>query len=326
MNSLQNFVNWKLTHADKVAEAEGYPLVMENCKANKKMKQLKVYGNSVQDGTPTPDEPIEVQSVGELVTDSVDINYGKYKIPIVQRGKNLLKPTRVSTKAFSIYDRNGVTSNGSYGTVIDTCDLTYNKVVVTQTPNPNYESQHFMNGDLFIKHEGLVVGKTYKISFDIEIINNPFNVSAIVLWPGGQYSNARHVSFAKSKQRVSQTFTEIVNTNGAWLPYMEIRCCGMSFIASNFMITEVDFDESFEPYVEPIATNVFLNETLGKRGNYADYIDFAFKEACHYNVEGTPYMYEDLDITLPKLTAKTTIIEVDTSFAPGNAYGKYIKK
>ena len=65
MNTLKDYVNWKLTHADKVAEAEGYPLTMENCKRNKRMKQLEVYGNSVQDGTPTPDNPVEVQSVGE---------------------------------------------------------------------------------------------------------------------------------------------------------------------------------------------------------------------------------------------------------------------
>jgi hypothetical protein len=35
---------------------------------------------------------------------------------------------------------------------------------------------------------------------------------------------------------------------------------------------------------------------------------------------------EPLNIDLPKLNAKTTVIEVDTSLAPSNAYGKYIKK
>ena len=35
---------------------------------------------------------------------------------------------------------------------------------------------------------------------------------------------------------------------------------------------------------------------------------------------------EPLNIDLPKLTAKTTIIEVDTNLLPSNAYGKYIKK
>ena len=36
-------------------------------------------GNNV---TPTPDTPIEIQSVGDLVTDENNDNYGKYKIPV----------------------------------------------------------------------------------------------------------------------------------------------------------------------------------------------------------------------------------------------------
>ena len=65
MNTLREFVEYKLTHSDKTAEANGYPLTMQNCKKNKRIKQLELYGNTVQDGTPTPDAPIEVVSVGE---------------------------------------------------------------------------------------------------------------------------------------------------------------------------------------------------------------------------------------------------------------------
>ena len=106
MNTLKDFVNWKLTHSDKVAEAEGYPLIMEKCKKNKKMKQLKIYGNSVQDGTLTHENSIEVQSVGDLVTDETNVNYGKYKIPIIQRGINLLADAR------QIYNGNGADDSG----------------------------------------------------------------------------------------------------------------------------------------------------------------------------------------------------------------------
>ena len=42
----------------------------------------KIYGESVQEGIPTPQAPIEVESVGDLVTDETDENYGKYKIPV----------------------------------------------------------------------------------------------------------------------------------------------------------------------------------------------------------------------------------------------------
>ena len=98
MNTLKDYVNFKLTHADKVAEAEGYPLKMENCKKYKKMKDLKVYGNSFQNGTPTPANPIEVQSVGELITHETDANYGKYKIQVVSRGINLVKDVKEAFK------------------------------------------------------------------------------------------------------------------------------------------------------------------------------------------------------------------------------------
>lgn len=56
--------------------------------------KLKIYGNSVQDGTPTPDNPVEIQSVGDLVTDESDANSGKYKIPIKltnESGKSEIK-------------------------------------------------------------------------------------------------------------------------------------------------------------------------------------------------------------------------------------------
>ncbi|MBQ4631574.1 MAG: hypothetical protein IJB70_11390 [Clostridia bacterium] len=86
MLTLKDYVNWGLTHSDKTADAEGVPLVLENCVRNKKMKQLEVYGNSVQNGTPTPEAPARIESVGELVTDSNNINYGKYKIPIIING------------------------------------------------------------------------------------------------------------------------------------------------------------------------------------------------------------------------------------------------
>lgn len=289
--TLQNFVKKKMATANKTAESQGYPLKLEKCKKYKNMKQLEIYGNSFQDGTPSPDNPIEVQCVGELVTDETDSNYGKYKIPIIQRGKNLFKPTRVGTTGFSIYNTSGVVSNGSHGTIIDSCDYTDNKVVVTQTPNSDYSAGHYMNGDLYIKHEGLVVGKKYKISFDIEITSNPFNVSKIDLYPGGMYSNMVYAYFTQNKQRVSQTFTEIVNTSGAWFPYMEIRCMGMSFTASNFMITEVDEDTEFEPYVEPVTTNVFLDEPLRRVGNQADFIDFkankVYRKIHKYYLDGS---------------------------------------
>ena len=71
-------------------KASGNPLILTNCVSNSPM-QLSVFGNSTQDGTPTLDNPVEIQSVGDLVTDGTSEYYGKYDIPIVVRGKNLIK-------------------------------------------------------------------------------------------------------------------------------------------------------------------------------------------------------------------------------------------
>ena len=53
---------------------------------NDKLHNAVVYGNSVQDGTPTPEVPVEVQSVGEKVTEGEYA--GRYKISITAIEEN----------------------------------------------------------------------------------------------------------------------------------------------------------------------------------------------------------------------------------------------
>lgn len=388
MLTLKDYVNWGITHCDKTASAEGVPLVMENCLKNKKMKQLEVYGNSVQNGTPSPEAPVEVESVGEKCTKNLfdaesyplahgyyigysngtynggssiancatpsyipcnemrgktytlnyvegnntsisfydadkkfissvryglnigvvatitfivpddayfyrftasakHINeiqieegsvateyepYGKYKIPVTVRGKNLFMPTVVSAVA----QVDNPTTQNNYGTTIDSVDLTDNSVTVAQVANPNYTADNYTNGYFSIETDGLEIGKTYKVSFDVDIKENPLNASRIGVFPSGQYPISWG-GFTESTQRVSCTFTHKTHPDGR-PPYLEIRCMGMSFTASNFMITEEGQDDTYEPYIEPQTTNVYLNEPLLKIGDYADVIDFKGKK------------------------------------------------
>lgn len=58
-----------------------HPLTIVGSK-NGNVKDYKIYGNSVQNGEPTPDNPVEVQSVGEYDEES-----GKYKVPIAVKGE-----------------------------------------------------------------------------------------------------------------------------------------------------------------------------------------------------------------------------------------------
>ena len=404
MNTLKDYVDWKLTHADKFAEAEGYPLTMENCKANKRMKELLVYGNSMQDGTPTPEVPIDVVSVGELVTDETDANYGKYKIPVVQRGKNIYNAT-------TVLQSNRLTS----------------KDTIKVKPNTNYviSVDNYTKSNPYWNIRGLNEPMTN--------ISNPWQVGTQIMGMVNSFNSGKY------EYIVIRQWYDIA-TNGV-------------DANAQIQIEEGKTKSEFEPYIEPVTTNIFLNEPLRKIGDYADYIDFKHNKVIrntflrvydgisdknnpfnksdseenwagknihsdknenfwehslndplpiipkyghdtandykqvpiclqlpvkvgHYNSETSPptvdkeliwfcqqarsvrlflskdrvdgnltsfrnflksnpitvliatyQPYEEpLNVDLPKLTAKTTIVEIDTSLTPSNAYGKYIKK
>lgn len=63
--------------------ANGYPLTLTDCTEGN-LVDYTIYGNSVQNGTPSPDNPVEVQTVGDYDEES-----GKYVIPITVSGINM---------------------------------------------------------------------------------------------------------------------------------------------------------------------------------------------------------------------------------------------
>ena len=96
--------------AVKLADAEGVPCVMEYSKG-KNLRNYEIYGNSVQDGTPSPENPVEVQSVGNLVTDTASEYYGKYDVPITIAG--------TSSETKHIYLNEPLRKVGDYADYID---------------------------------------------------------------------------------------------------------------------------------------------------------------------------------------------------------------
>ena len=81
-----------------LTKVNGTSILIDNNKTTE-IENYRIYGNSIQNGEPTPDTPVEVESVGDLVTLDNCENYGsdacnnvgKYVIPIKVTGKNLLK-------------------------------------------------------------------------------------------------------------------------------------------------------------------------------------------------------------------------------------------
>lgn len=77
----------------QTATAKGYPCILENS-AGKSAVNYKIFGNSVRNGTPSPESPVETKSVGDIVIDGE--NSGKYAVPIVSAGADgTIKTTTV---------------------------------------------------------------------------------------------------------------------------------------------------------------------------------------------------------------------------------------
>ena len=273
MLTLKDYVNWGITHSDKTGSAEGVPLVMEKCVKNKRMKQLEVYGNCVQNGTPTPENPVEVESIGELVTDVNDANYGKYKVPVVVRGKNLF-----DAKQYEAELQHGYILNNDGEKVADK-NSTYSSYRI-----PIYKGQTVCISGWF--------QRLYVFNAEDVFVKRMQNYSGTVM-------NTRYTPTEDGYIRL-QIWNATYNANK-----------GKEQIESGSIATE------YEPYVEPITTNVYLNEPLGSGDvlNFKDKKvsnDYGFKEA--------------VECELPVLMAKTSIVEIGTTVAPSNMKGKYIKK
>lgn len=72
-------------------KASGYPLTLTDC-MDSDIVSLSVAGNAVQDGTPSPDAPVEVVGVGDKTEP-----YG-YRVPIECRGYNLVNVANFNQK------------------------------------------------------------------------------------------------------------------------------------------------------------------------------------------------------------------------------------
>jgi hypothetical protein len=421
MNALRDYVDWKLAHADKTAEVEGYPLVLKKCKKNKRMKGLKVWGhNLIKDNRSTSRETatftivgskltlngsnasnagmtynskysttlkanvkytfsihyisgefvsgvngvviglfsssnnwvvsptryvsnyqntytmtvtvkkdtsvsfgitgwgefnnlvfgiqlVEGDSVGEYkgyvgeyIADETDFNFGKYKIPILQRGKNLLDMMRgydwSSSSRLGVYD-NGHLWKGNISSSTDQYVASAGWV----SYNVNY-TQKFP----------IMKGKSITISVDVTPIEKHDETrKTATKFLCLVYKGTTEVKTLTSseipleigvKSHLSYTFMPS-NYEGDALKVI-VYLCSHTMKIENLQVEYGSTDTPYEPYVEPTTHNVFVDEPLSAN----DVLDV--KE----------------HMELPKLTAKTTVFTTDTTTPPSKMYGKYIKR
>lgn len=76
---------------------------------------------------------------------------------------------------------------------------------------------------------------------------------------------------------------------------------GITVNIKNMMMEKGDIATNYEPYVEPITTNIYLDEPLRKIGNYVDYIDFEKQKVVRnvgkYTIDGNTNWTEVMQST-----------------------------
>ena len=206
--------------------------------------------------SPNPDSPQQIVSAG---------NSGNIEVNV--RGKNLVDVYGYSANNIPNPEAERVLFN-TYGTTLSTTEKT-DKLIVHQeiidgaTAN-NYTSGYFCIGI----NRKLETGKDYIITFNINVIQNPFSVSTVsVLFNGIEVNKAEVIGDKATVKVKCKEYRE--------RQYVEVRNAGMSLEISNFMITEKDENTIYEPYYEPQSLSISTPTGLpaipvDTDGNYTD--------------------------------------------------------
>ena len=246
----------------------GTNILIDNNKTTE-IENYRIYGNSIQKGTPTPETPVDIESVGDLVTldncssygsDACD-NVGKYVIPIKVTGKNLFNvngsliqyspdyyPTTVVDNKIYVKNFNGLPPSSLFD---------YIKVNALDIMSISYKK---------IQGNARLIFKMY------DSFKNLINDSSIEI-PDLTY-NQYYQGYYKDDTKVTFAVPENVN-------YIRILISAAysdgGNIYSEFQVENGSKITSYEPYKEMI-TNIYLDEPLRKVGEYSDYIDFKNKK------------------------------------------------
>ena len=235
------------------------PLTLTNCVDEDSIIDYTLYGESVQDGTPTPETPVEVESVGEY-----DETTGKYKIPITVSGKNLLSPQKWVS---------GQHSDGiiAYPNVNYITSMGENYIEANLTAWQGVASQKFE------------YAKVNTVGFKINKNQVVDDYTIYYIGLQGYDVDGKKTAFKQlSTSVVADKEYVFKKNNGSFefgLSTTSVRLCILSRSQAITGLRVYDFystndaETGYEPYHEPITTNIYLDEPLRKVGDYADYVD-----------------------------------------------------
>ena len=195
--------------------------------------------------TPSPDIPSEINSVGDLVTDTSDTNHGKYKIPVTVSSKNL-------------WDRD---------------------IYVKSTSDNKTGYTVFLKED----YDWIKPNTTYTFSENVTIFaddtrTNPrTNIQFFYSDGSSSYSPYTNITKDGVKRRLSVTGTPTANKD---ITKIVVRLFDYGSNSGNIWHAEAENIQleinstatDYVPYKKE-TTNIYLDEPIRKIGDKSDYID-----------------------------------------------------
>ena len=233
------------------------PLTLPDCVDADSLINYIINGNSIQNGTPTPENPVEVESVGVY-----DEETGKYKIPVKCSGKNLFDKDAFCNyyNSFNHATRKAKANDNYLGEDCFSYYMCY--------PSATFSEFMWSEGKFKENTQYIFSGYgTYKYaSWESRTV-----AFLAIRYTDGTTALIQKFFYADRFTRF--TYTTAANKTIEYL-YIANFSTAVPVYLKDFQIEESTTATEYEPYVEPITTNIYLDEPLRKIGDYVDYIDF----------------------------------------------------
>lgn len=226
----------------------------------KPLRDYKIYGNSEQNGTPSPEAPVEIVSVGDRTINLFD--EGNFI--------NMLIEAETAGSRKPIYETiDGKEYFRLYGTNCSYKDA--NGELLTNLRYSFKEKTQYTVSFDYVDVKKTGTDGVTRVGILLYIHYTDGSVKDFLINSGSR-PNKAHVSFTT---QADKTVNYVRFSYGTGLAYTYF---------ANFQIAESSEEKEYEPYgykvpikVNGLAHNIYLAEPLRKAGDVADYIDFSNK-------------------------------------------------